>query len=101
MLYRVFKPVLQAVAQIIILLMLMAWILDSGAQVIGYQWQWERVPDYLAFYEDGQWWPAQLIDGLIITVKISALSLLFTLVIGFVAALLRLSQSVVGNTIGS
>ncbi|MGC9423442.1 MULTISPECIES: amino acid ABC transporter permease [Vibrio] len=101
MLYRVFKPVLQAVAQIIILLMLMAWILDSGAQAIGYQWQWERVPDYLAFYEDGQWWPAQLIDGLIITVKISALSLLFTLVIGFVAALLRLSQSVVGNTIGS
>ncbi|MEL7287205.1 MAG: amino acid ABC transporter permease, partial [Pseudomonadota bacterium] len=72
-----------------------------GAQAMGYQWQWERVPDYIAFYEDGELWPAELIEGLIVTLKISAISLFFTLVIGLVTALLRLSNSKVGNAIGT
>lgn len=101
MVIRILKPVLQAILQIAILLIAIVWVLDSGAQAMGYQWQWERVPDYIAFYEDGEWWPAELVDGLIVTLKISAISLFFTLVIGFVTALLRLSNSKVGNAIGS
>ncbi|HGY9597070.1 TPA: amino acid ABC transporter permease [Vibrio campbellii] len=101
MVFRVLKPVLQALLQIAILLIAIVWVLDSGAQAMGYQWQWERVPDYIAFYEDGEWWPAELIEGLIVTLKISAISLFFTLVIGLVTALLRLSNSKVGNTIGT
>ena len=101
MVFRVLKPVLQALLQIAILLIEIVWVLDSGAQAMGYQWQWERVPDYIAFYEDGEWWPAELIEGLIVTLKISAISLFFTLVIGLVTALLRLSNSKVGNAIGT
>ncbi|MGI9946279.1 amino acid ABC transporter permease [Vibrio hyugaensis] len=101
MVLRILKPVLQAILQIAILLIAIVWVLDSGAQAMGYQWQWERVPDYIAFYEDGEWWPAELVDGLIVTLKISAISLFFTLVIGFVTALLRLSNSKVGNAIGT
>ncbi|WP_045376534.1 amino acid ABC transporter permease [Vibrio campbellii] len=101
MVFRVLKPVLQALLQIAILLIAIVWVLDSGAQAMGYQWQWERVPDYIAFYEDGEWWPAELIEGLIVTLKISAISLFFTLVIGLVTALLRLSNSKVGNAIGT
>ncbi|MFV8456790.1 amino acid ABC transporter permease [Vibrio owensii] len=101
MVFRILKPVLQAILQIAILLIAIVWVLDSGAQAMGYQWQWERVPDYIAFYEDGEWWPAELVDGLIVTLKISAISLFFTLVIGFVTALLRLSNSKVGNAIGT
>ncbi|TMX31392.1 polar amino acid ABC transporter permease [Vibrio rotiferianus] len=101
MVFRILKPVLQAILQIAILLVAIVWVLDSGAQAMGYQWQWERVPDYIAFYEDGEWWPAELVDGLLVTLKISALSLFFTLVIGFVTALLRLSNSKVGNAIGT
>ncbi|MEL7456511.1 amino acid ABC transporter permease [Vibrio campbellii] len=101
MLFRILKPVLQALLQIAILLIAIVWVLDSGAQAMGYQWQWERVPDYIAFYEDGEWWPAELIEGLIVTLKISAISLFFTLVIGLVTALLRLSNSKVGNAIGT
>ncbi|MGR5135094.1 amino acid ABC transporter permease [Vibrio jasicida] len=101
MVYRIFKPILQALLQITVLLIAIAWVLDSGAQAMGYQWQWERVPDYIAFYEDGEWWPAELIEGLIVTLKISAISLFFTLVIGLVTALLRLSDSKVGNAIGT
>ncbi|CAM2915307.1 ABC transmembrane type-1 domain-containing protein [Vibrio mytili] len=101
MIYRVLKPVLQAVLQIVILFAFIAWVLNSGAQAMGYQWQWDRVPDYLFFYEDGEWWSAELIDGLIVTLKISAISLFFTLVFGLVTALLRLSDSKVGNAIGT
>ena len=101
MLFRILKPVLQALLHIAILLIAIVWVLDSGAQAMGYQWQWERVPDYIAFYEDGEWWPAELIEGLIVTLKISAISLFFTLVIGLVTALLRLSNSKVGNAIGT
>ena len=101
MVFRILKPVLQALLQIAILLIAIVWVLDSGAQAMGYQWQWERVPDYIAFYEEGEWWPAELIEGLIVTLKISAISLFFTLVIGLVTALLRLSNSKVGNAIGT
>lgn len=101
MVIRILKPVLQAILQIAILLIAIVWVLDSGAQAMGYQWQWERVPDYIAFYEDGEWWPAELVDGLVVTLKISAISLFFTLVIGFITALLRLSNSKVGNAIGT
>ncbi|MEP8023218.1 amino acid ABC transporter permease, partial [Vibrio parahaemolyticus] len=42
-----------------------------------------------------------LIDGLLVTLNISAISLFFTLVLGLVTALLRLSDSKVGNVIGT
>ncbi|MEP8024083.1 amino acid ABC transporter permease, partial [Vibrio parahaemolyticus] len=65
MIVRVIKPVLQALLQMMLLFIAIVWVLDSGADAMGYQWQWERVPDYIAFYEDGEWWPAELIDGLL------------------------------------
>ncbi|HHF3040373.1 TPA: amino acid ABC transporter permease [Vibrio diabolicus] len=101
MIVRVIKPVLQALLQMTLLFIAIVWVLDSGADAMGYQWQWERVPDYIAFYEDGEWWPAELIDGLLVTLNISAISLFFTLVLGLVTALLRLSDSKAGNVIGT
>ncbi|MCS0026856.1 amino acid ABC transporter permease [Vibrio diabolicus] len=101
MIVRVIKPVLQALLQMTLLFIAIVWVLDSGADAMGYQWQWERVPDYIAFYEDGEWWPAELIDGLLVTLNISAISLFFTLVLGLVTAALRLSDSKVGNVIGT
>ncbi|ARC93764.1 polar amino acid ABC transporter permease [Vibrio coralliilyticus] len=101
MISRILKPALSAFAQILILGLGLLWLLDSGAKAIDYQWQWHRVPDYIAFYEEGEWWPAELLEGLWVTIKISAWSLLFTLLIGMLTALLKLSQSVVGRTIAN
>jgi len=98
---KIFKPVFSALLQIALLGLGLWWLLDSGAQSMGYQWQWDRVPDYIAFYEDGEWWPAELIDGLFVTIKISAISLFFTLVIGLGTAMLKLSDSVVGRAIAT
>ncbi|WED24528.1 amino acid ABC transporter permease [Vibrio sp. JC009] len=96
---KVLKPVISAILQILILALGIMWLLDSGAQAMGYQWQWERVPGYLAFYEDGEWWPAELAEGLMVTIRISALALIATLLIGLVTALLRLSDSIVGRVL--
>lgn len=101
MINQIVKPALSALLQIIILIVGIAWLLDSGAQSMGYQWQWQRVPDYIAFYEDGEWWPAELIEGLLVTIKISLISLAFTLLIGLTTALLKLSNSVVGRAIAT
>ncbi|MGD8171957.1 amino acid ABC transporter permease [Vibrio sp. TRT 21S02] len=101
MIKQILKPVLSALLQISLLILGIGWLLDSGAQAMGYQWQWERVPDYLFFYEDGEWWPAELIDGLLVTLKISSISLLFTLIIGLATALLKLSNSIVGRALAT
>tara|TARA_Y100001956_G_scaffold9373_2_gene8075 strand:+ start:261 stop:1058 length:798 start_codon:yes stop_codon:yes gene_type:complete len=101
MIIRILKPTLAALLQIVVLVAAVSWILDSGAQAMGYRWQWERVPDYIAFYEDGEWWPAELIEGLFVTIKISLLALIATLLIGLTTALLRNSNSIVGRTIAS
>ncbi|KDN27357.1 polar amino acid ABC transporter permease [Vibrio fortis] len=101
MIIRILKPTLSALLQIVVLVAAVSWILDSGAQAMGYRWQWDRVPDYIAFYEDGEWWPAELIEGLFVTIKISLLALVATLLIGLTTALLRNSNSIVGRTIAS
>lgn len=97
MFIKIIKPFLSALLQIAILVIGMVCVLDSGAQMMGYSWQWSRVPDYLFFFEDGQWQAAELMQGLIITLKISGLSLVATLSIGLLTALLRLSRSIVGR----
>jgi polar amino acid transport system permease protein len=97
MFFSIAKHALSAILQIIILLIGISWLLDSGAQAMGYSWQWHRIPDYIFFYEDGQWWSAELTNGLLVTLKISALSLIATLFIGLTTALLRLSNSIIGR----
>lgn len=101
MLLKIVKPALSALVQIVVLAAAIVWILDSGAQAMGYSWQWDRVPVYIAFYEDGEWWPAELMEGLLVTINISLISLVATLVIGLTTALLRNSNSVVGRTLAT
>ena len=101
MLLKIVKPALSALVQIVVLAAAVVWILDSGAQAMGYRWQWDRVPDYIAFYEDGEWCPAELMEGLLVTINISLISLVATLVIGLTTALLRNYNSVVGRTLAT
>ncbi|WED28645.1 amino acid ABC transporter permease [Vibrio sp. DW001] len=96
---KILKPVFSALLQIAVLIVGIVWLLDSGAESMGYRWQWERIPDYLFYYEDGEWWSAELVDGLLVTIRISLFSLLATLVLGLTTALLRLSDSIVGRAI--
>ncbi len=96
---KALAPFFSAVLQVTVIVLLISFVLNSGAKDMGYHWQWERVADYIAFYEDGEWWPAELLEGVIVTIQLSSLSLLFTLIIGLITALFRLSHSIVARTI--
>ena len=67
-------------------------ILFTGYHNLEYNWQWYRVWAYLFTYENGVFTPGILLDGLMITIRISAISLVLSLFIGFLSAFARLSN---------
>jgi polar amino acid transport system permease protein len=85
------------VLQFALLALLAAFLIVEGGRSMGYNWQWYRVPQFLYRVVDGEiiWGP--LARGLMVTLEISALGLVLTAIIGLTAALLRLSQSIVGR----
>ncbi|HIF9085139.1 TPA: amino acid ABC transporter permease [Photobacterium damselae] len=97
--WQICKPAFSALVQIGLVIAVLGWILSSGADAMNYRWQWHQIPQYLFVHEDGEWYRGELIDGLLITLKISAVSLIFTLGLGLITALLRLSDSIVGRAL--
>ncbi len=79
--------------QFAILSVAVIWLALRGAQSMGYNWQWYRVPRYVYRVIDGEliWGP--LMKGLLVTLQLSAWSLVLTVIIGVVGAILRLSDS--------
>ena len=67
----------------------------TGAQAMGYNWQWYRIPQY--FYtitDDGFQW-GEISTGLVKTLTLSATAFALAIVLGLITALLRLSGLVV------
>ncbi len=87
------------IASFVVFVAALGWLVLRGAQGMGYNWQWFRVPRYLWRVIDGQviWGP--LTKGLLVTLQISAIAMVLSLVIGLTVALLRLSPSFVGRGI--
>jgi polar amino acid transport system permease protein len=75
----------------------LVWLIARGAGQMPYRWQWYRVPPFIVRVVDGElvWGP--LVHGLIVTLEITAWSLVLTIVLGLATALLRLSGSPVGQ----
>ena len=67
----------------------------SGAQVMGYNWQWYRIPQYFhrATGEGFQW--GEIVIGLLLTLQLSATAFALAVVLGLIVALLRLSGLVI------
>lgn len=73
------------------------WLAVRGAQGMGYNWQWYRIPRYIYRVIDGEIWPGQLLKGLVVTLEISAVALVLTIGIGLFIAILRRSGSLMGE----
>ncbi len=82
-----------------VVLAIATWVMVQGTTHLGYHWQWYRVPQYLFTLEEGHFRPGPLLQGLMVTLRISAFSLLLTLAFGLVTALLRISSSFLGRTL--
>lgn len=80
---------------------LLVWAVVAGAQSMGYNWQWYRVPR--AFYRviDGEVIPGPLWRGLIVTIEITLWAIPIALAIGLATALLRLSRSWAGHALAT
>ena len=71
----------------------------TGAQNMGYNWQWYRIPDYIySFTDDGFQW-GEMAYGIVATIQLSVTSFALATVLGLVVALLRLSGLVVGSAV--
>ncbi len=66
---------------------------------LGYNWQWYRVPGYLLTVTEEGLKAGRLLSGLLITLKISIAGTLLAVVFGLAAALLKLSDSIVGKVL--
>jgi polar amino acid transport system permease protein len=78
---------------------LLVLVLFRGSEKMGYYWQWYRVPRYLFTLENGHWTAGPLLQGLAVTLHITAISLVLATLIGLAAAFLRLSRSFLGNLV--
>lgn len=87
------------IVQFILLLLLCGWLLTSSFRETGYNWQWYRVPRYIFTLDESGFSPGPLLLGLMITVKISSISLIIAFCIGLATAMFRLSHSFVGRAV--
>jgi len=88
-----------AVIKFVLLLGAIVWLLDSGTERLGYNWQWYRIPRYFFAFEEGRFVAGPLLRGLWVTLYISAMSLVLCFIFGLLTALFRLSHSFVARLV--
>lgn len=75
------------------------WLVADGTTKLGYHWQWYRVPQYIFTLEDGKFTAGPLLEGLKVTLQITAASFVLAFTIGLVTALCRLSSSALARIV--
>jgi polar amino acid transport system permease protein len=93
------RPLFKDVIKYLVVVAAVTWLMINGTQQLGYNWQWYRVPQYIFSITENRLAPGPLIQGLLITIRITAVSLVLAFVFGLTAALMRLSRSVLARII--
>jgi polar amino acid transport system permease protein len=75
----------------------LVWLVVRGAERLGYAWHWRQIPRYFGTLSEAGFSVGPLLQGVIVTLEITAYSLVLAAIIGLTTALLRLSGSVVGG----
>lgn len=83
------------IAQFLALLLFLGWLFSRSLENLGYNWQWYQVPPFIFRLTSEGFSAGPLLLGVGITLKISAISLVLSFIIGLTTALLRLSNSLV------
>lgn len=100
---RPFKAVVNSipvsVAIYLVVVGAIVWGCYAGAQSMGYNWQWYRIPQYFySLTDDGFQW-GEIAIGLVKTLELSLTSFVFATLLGLVIALLRLSGLIIGKAV--
>ena len=87
------RSVLIDVFKYLVVVAAFTWFMLNGTRHLGYNWQWYRVPQYIIASTNSQTVPGPLVQGLMITIRITAISLILAFIFGLASALMRLSRS--------
>jgi len=87
------------VTQFSILVILIVWFFSTSTEKLGYNWQWYQIPQYIFTHDESGYYAGPLWEGLMVTLRISGVSLVLAFLIGLTTALFRLSHSFVAQII--
>jgi len=87
------------IVQFVLLITIMFWFFSHSVEDMGYHWQWYQIPRFLYTWDDAGFVAGSLLNGLGVTMKISAISLICAFSIGLITAVLRLSNSIPGKIV--
>ncbi len=81
------------IVQFVCLIGICIYLFSLSVEELGYNWQWYQVGKYLYSFNDQGFQAGPLLEGLKITLMISAISMVFSVIIGIITAFLRLSNA--------
>ena len=85
------------VAKYLLVVGFLTWLAARGTLRLGYDWQWERIPGYLFHFDQGAFTLGPLLQGLLVTFKITGIGLILSFCFGLAGALMRLSDSIMAR----
>ena len=89
------KPI--AILLYLIVIYLIARMSVIGAEAMGYNWQWYRVPDYFYSLTEDGFQLGEIVFGLLKSIDLSVKAFALATIVGLFIALLRLSGLLVGS----
>jgi polar amino acid transport system permease protein len=96
---KIHRSPLFDISQFMLLVGAIFWFFYNSTAQLGYNWQWYQIPQYIFIHDETGYYAGPLWDGLMVTLRISGISLLLAFMIGLATALFRLSNSFVARII--
>lgn len=81
------------------LIAILVLVMVKGIAGLGYHWQWYRVPRYLFHQGPGGFTAGPLLQGLLVTLRITGISLVLAFAVGLVTVIMRLSSSFLARAV--
>lgn len=81
----------------------LVWLLYQATMQAQYKWNWPAIPQYLLRFDEagGKWVPGLILEGVLVTLRLSFWATVLALAIGTVMGLFRTSRSPYRRMIGS
>ena len=92
---------LREVSIAIFTFVIIGWLIWQGALAMEYNWQWYRVSPFFYRIVEGEFIFGPLYWGLMETLKLSSVAGIFAIIIGFITAFARMSDSRAGSIIAT
>lgn len=98
-LFKIRNPFIYESLKFLFFSFLIITAITRGINGLSYRWQWYRIPDYIFELTETGFTAGPILTGLRMTLFISSVSLILSVIFGFVTALFRLSESITANII--